>query len=545
LPARAVVASVRLPGASRFGGLRAGGLRLVAAILGAALTPALAAQCPTSFLQTGTTQFGRAFDVSGDLIVLGDGALGFGGTAFVMHRAAWGWKSEASLFSSAPVAGGRFGDAVAIAGDWAAVGAPGELGGAGAVHVFRRVCDAGAPCSWAWTARLTPAQGAAGDRFGAALALDGGRLVVAAPFSDLAAEDAGALFVFDEAGGSWSQTQALTAGAGAAAGDALGGCVALAGSVAVAGSDSANAAWIFEASTGASAGSGAGSGAGPFGPAQRLSLPGAGNFGASVATDGTRILIGAPGSNLTAIKSGAAHVFEPVGAAAPSGGTGWALTATLEPPGYALFASFGSSVALDGAAAAVGATGSNAGRGALHVLRLQPAGWTTIADFDVLPGPESLGLGVAAKLDHDTLLCGARTLFGPPGVVYTFGGVAPWTELGGGLPGSAGLPALAIDGSLCGGDELSFTISHGKAKAAALLVVGLEAALQPWKGGVLWPQPEFVLPATLSAAGEATQTLHLPIGQPGGQPVFAQAWIADPAGPSGLAATPAAMAETP
>jgi len=533
---------------------------LVTALAGCVLAlldaPRAAAQCTTGYMLTGTTQFGQAIAVSGDLLLVGDPVLNFGGTAVVLRRASWGWKTEFSLFSPMAEPNGRFGEAVAISGEWAAVGAPGELGGAGAVHLFHRECGPPGACTWEWVARLTPQEAAPNDRFGAALALDGTRLVVAAPASDLASPEAGALFVFEEAGGAggaggtggtWTQIQTLTAGASAPPYAGVGSCVALAGTVAVAGSKSANLAWLFELDEAAAGGAG-GAGGGEsalFGPAQVLSNPDAGQFGAAVATDGVRVLIGAPGSSVTAIKSGAAYLFAP-----PPGGSGtgeWTQSALLAPVGYTLFASFGTSVALDGKTAAIGATGQNAGVGALHVFHDEGAGatWPLFTTFDTLPGPAFSGLGVTAALDDDTLAVGAHILFGPPGVVYVFGGVAAWTELGGGLAGSAGMPALAVGGSLCGGEALTFTISHGKPKAAALVIIGLAATPQPWKGGVLWPAPDIVVPALLGAAGGATLTLGVPIGQPAGQPVVAQGWIADAGAPAGVSATPALTAKTP
>ena len=524
---------------------------VLVALCGSLLAARPAAQCATSYLLTGSSQFGQAFDVSGDLLVVGDGSLGFGGTAIVMRRAEWGWEAVYSVFSSAPEANGRFGDAVAIGDEWLAVGAPGELGAAGAVHVFRKTCEAGLPCAWVFVERLQAPQPAANDRFGTALALDGARLLVSAPQSDVAAEDAGALFLFDlsgDTGGHWTHGQTLTAGAGASQGVGLGSCVALEGALAVAGSKYANVAWIFEAV------------AGTFGPALELSDPDAGGFGSSVATDGIRVIIGAPGSNITSIKSGAAHLFE-------EEEDGWEQMVLLKPPGpVTLFAVFGTSVAIDGPTAAVGSTGANGGKGAVHVFHHEASGaagggsggggegvggssiaddWLLHATFDTLPGPASSGLGFATALDGDTLVCAAKATFGPPGVIYTFGGVAPWTEVGGGLAGTAGLPALLTDGSLCGGGTLSFTIVNGRPVAPALVVVGLEAAPQPWKGGVMWPAPQLVLPLMLDVAGNGTLLLHVPSGHPSQQAVYAQGWIADPAASAGLSATPAITAETP
>ena len=107
------------------------------------------------------------------------------------------------------------------------------------------------------------------------------------------------------------------------------------------------------------------------------------------------------------------------------------------------------------------------------------------------------------------------------------------------------MPALQVEGSLCGGDTLGFTIVGGKPKAPALVVIGLEATPQPWKGGVLWPAPQIVLPLALDLAGAGTLAFPIPGGHPSQQAVFAQGWIADPGAPAGLSATPAVAAETP
>lgn len=523
----------------------AGGVALLSAVC-VLCAPRLHAQCSTGYLFTGSLQFGQCLDVGGDSIIVGDYSVGFGGSAAIVHRDTYTWKLETWMHSPTPEPSGRFGDAVSVSGDWAAVGAPGELGNAGAVHLFQRQCEPGSDCEWIWVARLLPAAAAANDRFGASVALDGSRLLVGAPGADLAALDAGAVFVFEASGGLWTQVQVLTTGAGAMSNDGVGSCVALAGDLAVVGSKASNVAWLFERG---------GAGGGPvFGAALPLEVLGSGNLGASVATDGTRVLLGSPGSNITAIKSGAAHLFERDDASGGSGGAGgggpgaggeWTMTETFTPTGPSVFASFGSSVALDGGTASIGASGMNAGNGALSLLHLEEEGWSVTTVFHELPGPASKGLGVCVALDGDTLVGGARIALGPPGIVFIFGGVGTWDELGGGISGSFGVPRLDVQGSLCGGGTLSFEVSHGKPKAPALFVVGLAAAPQPWKGGVLWPRPDLVLPKLLSTAGKATLTLHIPTGQPSGVVVFAQAWIADLGAVQDLSATSAISGATP
>ena len=116
-----------------------------------------------------------------------------------------------------------------LARDVLAVGAPfadGPGGSLGAVHVFTR-----GPSGWSRSARLTAADGANGDELGivVALASEGGTLVAGARRADVGGKiDAGAAYVFTQAGGAWSQSAKLTAPA-PAAGDLFGVAVAVAG----------------------------------------------------------------------------------------------------------------------------------------------------------------------------------------------------------------------------------------------------------------------------------------------------------------------------
>jgi hypothetical protein len=95
--------------------------------------------------------------------------------------------------------GDRFGSAVAMAGDVAVAGAPGENGlgaDAGAVYVFRR--DRGGPDGWGQVAEVTASgAGNRGDRFGAAVAVHGDRLLVGAPGDRTDGEEAGAVYLFE------------------------------------------------------------------------------------------------------------------------------------------------------------------------------------------------------------------------------------------------------------------------------------------------------------------------------------------------------------
>ena len=164
------------------------------------------------------------------------------GAAYLFVRDGNGWRQVAYIKAADTGAGDRFGAAVALSADGQtlAVGAPGEDGvddlapDAGAVYLFTR--DGG----WRQQARLRAFNTEAGDRFGAAVALnrDGTVLAVGAPEEDSGATGvdgdgsdnsksaSGAVHMFVRGGGGWSQ-QAYLKADNTGAGDRFGHAVAL------------------------------------------------------------------------------------------------------------------------------------------------------------------------------------------------------------------------------------------------------------------------------------------------------------------------------
>lgn len=139
-------------------------------------------------------------------------------------------RHVARLRSPAPAPSARFGDAVAIAGDWIAIGEPGanDPGGAaggiapGAVHLARRVGG-----TWSITASLRASAGD-GGWLGAGLALAGEDLVAGAPVARDPASGAriGAALHFQCRDGAWTLRRVLRV-PGLPAGAGLGSAVAL------------------------------------------------------------------------------------------------------------------------------------------------------------------------------------------------------------------------------------------------------------------------------------------------------------------------------
>ncbi|MFO0711677.1 MAG: hypothetical protein U0353_17625 [Sandaracinus sp.] len=143
------------------------------------------------------------------------------GSARVFVRTGSTWTPEATLLLSAPAASDGFGDSVAINRDGtiALVGCSNDDGAAGSVTVFTR-----SGVTWREEAVLRAPDAAAGDYFGASLALSesGERAVIGAHGDDtVRGTDTGSARVFVRSGTSWTFEAMLVASDGAAS-DQLG-----------------------------------------------------------------------------------------------------------------------------------------------------------------------------------------------------------------------------------------------------------------------------------------------------------------------------------
>ncbi len=304
----------------------------------------------------GSDQLGRAVAVSGETVLVGAPGDNLGanvnqGSAYVFRRTGTTWAQEAQLLAPDGLGGDSFGQAVALDGDVAAVGAAFDDkpsgSNVGSVYVFRRTGTV-----WAFEQKLVPNDPQANDRFGGAVALTGDLILVGASFKDIAANpDQGAAYVFKRASGVWSQQTRLTAANGVlndgAALDEFGTAVALHGNTALIGAagrdggkglayvfttDGVN--WLFQ---------------------QQLTnntLAVNDRFGSAVALNGETALIGAP--NALAAHQGTAFVYT-------RAGTVWSEQAQLNANDGAADDGFGSSAALIGDTALVGAPFDNLG----------------------------------------------------------------------------------------------------------------------------------------------------------------------------------------
>ncbi|MDN5865712.1 MAG: FG-GAP repeat protein, partial [Gammaproteobacteria bacterium] len=300
---------------------------------------------------------------------------------------------EQRVVASDGVAQDWFGSSVAISGKTALVGAPNVTvdGYAyrGAVYVFTETGG-----TWTQTARLTAGDGVTGDEFGYSVALDGTIAVVGAlgvSFDNKGG--AGAAYVFVESGGSWSQVAKLTA-SDATFHARLGQSVAVSGRNALVGAPFANvngnegqgAAYVFSLSGGA------------WTQTREFSPNGCGGCGWSVAIDGGTALVG---TDYTDFEGSAVYVFT------ESGGN-WSLAQELTPNG----SGFGVAVAIDGTTALIGAplayAGGHQGQGKAYVLEKFGSTWLLVATLAASDGAEEDYFGYSVDVDGTTALIGAK-----------------------------------------------------------------------------------------------------------------------------------------
>jgi len=111
----------------------------------------------------------------------------------------------------------------------------------------------------------------------------------------------------------------------------------------------------------------------------------------------------------------------------------------------------------------------------------------------------------------------------------------PWTDLGGGIAGSAGIPVLVGAGTLAGGSAGSLTLSFAQPSAPAALFVSLSSTPAPFKGGTLLANPFVVLlPLATNGSGSVTLPWVWPTGVPAGTAVYFQFAVQDSAAVYGV-----------
>ncbi len=142
--------------------------------------------------------FGYAVDLSGSTAIVGawadDDNGSDSGTAYVFTRSGTTWSLEQKLLPDDGGSGDGFGSWVAVSGDNAVIGAPGDddgAGDAGAAYVFSRDLAV-----WTQQQKLVASDAAANDTLGNPLALSGTTLLVASDQNDDLGNNSGSVYVF-------------------------------------------------------------------------------------------------------------------------------------------------------------------------------------------------------------------------------------------------------------------------------------------------------------------------------------------------------------
>ncbi|MFN7953366.1 MAG: MopE-related protein [bacterium] len=312
---------------------------------------------------------GRSVAVDGDTIILG-APYDFSispppavGKAYVFRRNGANWVQEATLTPPPPTeVGDHFGVSVALVGDLAFVGSYLNDADKGAVYVYARSGN-----SWTFDSKLTGSPAQVGQHFGSSIAFRDGLLVVGAPYDDGVVPlkvDQGAAFVFRRTGTTWSTAVKITAPDGAYQ-DYFGSSVATDGSRIVIGAPfvdavvaQGGAAYSYEWD-------------GLTWQFRQKLLPldsSSGSFGQTTAMSESLLLIGAPFDRQGFTSAGAAALFK-------RNGHVWLPVKKVRATDAKAFAFFGQGVAVDGARFVVGAYqdtfGSDTSRGAAYVYSVR------------------------------------------------------------------------------------------------------------------------------------------------------------------------------
>ncbi len=298
--------------------------------------------------------FGNAVAISGNTALIGAYQKNFGngattiadcGAVYAFTLTAQGWSQVEEFFPPNPAVGGHFGVSLAVSGDTAVVGASLGLFQTGtelhSAYVFERLTD------WEVVRQFGPELGATNDGFGYAVALSGDTVLVGAYRADAAAADQGAAFAFVLHDSRHIGQQKLIAPDGA----------------------------TFD------------------------------QFGNAVALDGDTLVIGAQLDDVGANgNQGSAYVFT-------RNGTTWTFQQKLNAPDGATDDWFGRSVTVSGNTAAIGSHQSDIGmtisQGAVYVFTRQGTTWTFQQKLTANDGARSDLFGVSVALENDTLVAGA------------------------------------------------------------------------------------------------------------------------------------------
>jgi len=170
-----------------------------------AVAPVLAEQQQAKLtVPDGYGNFGQAVAISGDYAIVGAASFDMrAGRAYIFKREGTKWISQAKVTASDRARNDRFGSSVSISDDYAIVGAPGHSDlETGAAYIFKRTGK-----TWVQEAKIVYSYAGAGAAIGFSVSLDGDCAIIGAPGDN---GNMGAAFIFRRGGKEWLQQARLT-----------------------------------------------------------------------------------------------------------------------------------------------------------------------------------------------------------------------------------------------------------------------------------------------------------------------------------------------
>jgi alpha-tubulin suppressor-like RCC1 family protein len=336
-------------------------------------------------------RFGESVAVSGDYAIIGaasdPGEEGAGnGAAYIFIRNGTSWSRQARIVATGGASSDQFGISVAIDGDYAVIGSSGDDdagSSSGSAYIFVR-----SGTSWTQQYNLTAGTDAqAGDKFGISVSISGDSVIIGAESKN---SNAGAAYVYVRNGSSWSLQQKITP-SGATANDYFGGSVSISGNYAIIGARGDNSAYVFERN------------ASTWSLHENLTASdgvAGDNFGFSVMIVGDYAIVGAVYGDSAVTNAGSAYVFK-------RNGTSWSEESILTASDAVNSDYFGQSVALDGDYAIVGAPYKNSYVGAVYIFKRSGTNWAQQTKMLASDGASSDFFGMFVAISGGYAFAGA------------------------------------------------------------------------------------------------------------------------------------------
>ena len=354
-------------------------------------------------------KFGSSVGIAGDTAIVGAYGASVGtktsaGQAYVFTKSGGVWSQTAILNATDAAKNAYFGSSLAVSGDGntMVIGAPGAAVGtntsAGQVYVFQN-----SGSTWYQSAILNATDAAAGDNFGSSAAIsDDGNTVLLGAVGY--ASYSGKAYVFKNSGGTWNQAAVLTDADpdGSMFGDSIAisddGTLVV---IATPSDDTTGHVSIFTESGGS------------WSPAASPADTDSNDysFGTSVglSDDKSTMFIGAYNET----HAGKEYVFINSGAA-------WSQAAVLEPADVSPDDYFGTSVAVYGDTAIIGAYKFNSDAGRAYAFKNTGSSWNQAAVLEPTDSASGAYFGKAVSVSGNTAVIGAYQFNSYTGKAYIF-----------------------------------------------------------------------------------------------------------------------------